>query len=325
MKARPVLFVGSSTEGLPIAEALHRCLDFCCEVEIWSQGVFGLSQGSLESLVLALDSFDFAVLVLSADDLVMKRGEAVAAPRDNVLFELGLFTGGLGRERTYMLYDRTKPLALPSDLAGVTAATFEPHSSGKLEAALDAAVTKISQHIQRLGFRERRGSRRAVHLSLGVNLGWLQQGAEFGGYPISSMTADLERVRAHASDAGYQVTDLIASAQNKLDATQRAESILDVVNHLVATLLEQAEDIGAAALRLGFALGRLQQGAMGNNLPISLATSILESSRAQASKARYQSYNGFVDIALSKLSSGQPASSISHEVTHLIGLFQGQC
>jgi|SRR5436305_1519723 len=168
MKPRPALFVGSSTEGLPIAQALQVLLDYSCEVEVWSQGVFGLSQGGLESLVLALDRFDFAVLVLSADDLVRKRGETLAAPRDNVLFELGLFTGGLGRERTYMLYERSKPPELPTDLAGITAATFELHSSGNLEAALGAAATRIQQQIQRLGLRERREISRLAHATNAV-------------------------------------------------------------------------------------------------------------------------------------------------------------
>jgi hypothetical protein len=44
---------------------------------------------------------------------------------------------------------------------------------------------------------------RGVNLSLGINLGWLQQGAAFGGRPINEMTADLERVRASAAAAGY--------------------------------------------------------------------------------------------------------------------------
>jgi hypothetical protein len=35
---------------------------------------------------------------------------------------------------------------------------------------------------------------RVVNLNLGLNLGWLQQGAGFGGRPINEMTQDLERV-----------------------------------------------------------------------------------------------------------------------------------
>ena len=153
-RARPSVFVGSSSEGLRIAQAVQVLLDQACEVEIWSQGVFGLTQGTLESLVLALERFDFAVLVLTADDLTITRGSERPVARDNVLFELGLFVGGLSRDRTFMLYDRTHPPSLPSDLAGVTAATFEPHVSGNLQAALGTACTRIQTVIERLGVRE---------------------------------------------------------------------------------------------------------------------------------------------------------------------------
>lgn len=151
---RPSVFVGSSSEGVEIAKVIQVVLDDSCEVEIWSQGVFGLSEGTLESLVSALDRYDFAVFVLSADDLLASRGETSASPRDNVLFELGLFIGKLGRGRTFLVFDRTNPPKLPTDLNGVTAATFQPHASGNLQAAIGAACTKIEQHIKRLGLRE---------------------------------------------------------------------------------------------------------------------------------------------------------------------------
>ena len=106
-RVRPSVFIGSSSEGLRIAQAVQVLLDQVCEVEIWSQGVFGLTQGTLESLVLAIEQFDFAVLVLTTDDLTISRGVERPVARDNVLFELGLFVGGLGRDRTFMLYDRT--------------------------------------------------------------------------------------------------------------------------------------------------------------------------------------------------------------------------
>jgi len=154
---RPSLFVGSSSEGLRIAQAVQVLLDPVCEVELWTQGVFGLMQGSLESLVMALSRFDFAVLVLTADDLLVSRGVEKPVARDNVLFELGLFVGALGRDRTFMLFDRSKRPALPSDLAGVSAATFEPHSTGNLEASLGAPCTKIQRLIEKLGIRAESG------------------------------------------------------------------------------------------------------------------------------------------------------------------------
>jgi predicted nucleotide-binding protein len=61
---RPVLFIGSSSEGLKIAHALERLLARICEVIIWDQGVFGLSQGTLESLVSEMYKYDFAVPAL---------------------------------------------------------------------------------------------------------------------------------------------------------------------------------------------------------------------------------------------------------------------
>lgn len=151
---RPTVFIGSSQEGLSIAEAVQVNLDRACEVTIWSQGVFGLSQGSLESLVDRLDSFDFAILVLTPDDVNISRKVKQPAPRDNVLLELGLFVGALGRKRTFIINNRKIKLKLPSDLAGVTPATFEMHSNGNIQASVGAATTLIKSAIQELGRRQ---------------------------------------------------------------------------------------------------------------------------------------------------------------------------
>lgn len=165
---RPSLFVGSSSEGRRVAEAVQLGLDPVCEVELWTQGIFRLTQGTLESLIVASDHFDFAVLVLTADDLTISRGAQKMTARDNILFELGLFIGALGRERTFMLYDRTHPPVLPSDLAGITAATFAPHASGNLEAALGAPCTKIRRVIDLLGIRNDRNSGSSVEVPAAI-------------------------------------------------------------------------------------------------------------------------------------------------------------
>lgn len=173
-RVRPSLFVGSSSEGLKVAKAVQLLLDHACEVTIWSQGVFGLSQGTLESLVNALDDYDFAVLVLTPDDLVTSRNSASAAPRDNVLFELGLFMGALGRTRTFIVYDRSADLKLPSDLAGVSAATYEPHSSGNLQSALGAATTRIEEQVVKLGLRDRERFKQITEAARGFDDAALQ-------------------------------------------------------------------------------------------------------------------------------------------------------
>jgi hypothetical protein len=156
---RPALFVGSSSEGLPIARAVKVVLDDACEVTIWNEGVFSLTTGWLEALVRDLPRFDFAVLVLTADDMTVARGAEKMTVRDNVLFELGLCIGSLGRDRTYMVYDRTNKPALPTDLDGITAATFMPHSDGNLIAAVGAPCEWIRRTVEQLGIRKDKGFR----------------------------------------------------------------------------------------------------------------------------------------------------------------------
>ena len=151
---KPSVFIGSSTEGLKIAKTIQLLLDKVCEVTIWSQGVFGLSKGYLEELVSSLEKFDFAILVLTPDDMTISRETESDSPRDNVIFELGLFVGGIGRNRTYVVYDRTKKIKIPSDLAGISMATFELHSNGNLESSLGACCTRIENEIEKNGVRE---------------------------------------------------------------------------------------------------------------------------------------------------------------------------
>jgi len=159
-RTRPRIFIGSSTEGLEAARALQSALYYEAEPVIWSQGVFGLSGGTLETLVNECNHFDFAVFVLSADDLVHRRKQNGNAPRDNVLFELGLFMGRLGRDRTFFVHCRSDELLLPTDLAGVTAASYLPPSEPRyIHAALSAASSPILAAVKALGPRAGRGNR----------------------------------------------------------------------------------------------------------------------------------------------------------------------
>lgn len=148
---RARVFIGSSGEGLHVAQELQVLLDRSCEVELWSQGLFEPGGFTLTSLTNAANRFDFAILVVTPDDTTTTRGALKNTVRDNVVFELGLFMGAIGPDRTVMVYDRKTPPNLPSDLAGVTPATFEAHSSGNLTAALGAAATTILRKVRELG------------------------------------------------------------------------------------------------------------------------------------------------------------------------------
>ena len=98
MTTRPFVFVGSSSEGLSVAKALQSGLAEAADITLWAQGIFQPSYGYLESLVKALDQADFAILILTPDDTTASREQELNSPRDNVIFELGLFIGRLGRQ-----------------------------------------------------------------------------------------------------------------------------------------------------------------------------------------------------------------------------------
>jgi hypothetical protein len=104
--------------------------------------------------VVKIVEFDFAALVITPDDMTKSRGRKQQAPRDNVLLELGLCIGVLGRERTMVVYDRSADIKIPSDLAGVTLAGYQPHTSGNLEASLGAPSTQIEKIVMKLGLRK---------------------------------------------------------------------------------------------------------------------------------------------------------------------------
>ena len=144
-RGKPRVFIGSSTEGLQVAELIQLGLEEAAECTLWTQSTFAPGQTTIESIVDVSVQYDFAVLVLTADDMTVKRGVEAAGPRDNVLFELGLFTGALGRARTFMVYSRDDTLRLPSDLNGVTAVMYGKRSDGNLEAALGPVCTRIKQ------------------------------------------------------------------------------------------------------------------------------------------------------------------------------------
>jgi predicted nucleotide-binding protein len=126
----PIMFVGSSVEGLPVAQELPACMQHDrVIVRPWTtKGVFGPSGIPIDDLITHVEEADFALFVFGPDDKIQSRDKRHAAPRDNVIFEMGLFMGRLGRERVFMVKDACVDLKIPSDLTGVTPITYTRHA-----------------------------------------------------------------------------------------------------------------------------------------------------------------------------------------------------
>ncbi len=148
----PIVFVGSSGKALAQATYITRALerrDVTCR--LWTQGVFQLSRTTIEDLIRESGQCDFAVLFLTPDDMTSSKGKKKASPRDNVVFELGLFMGAIGRDRTYIVVPKGRVLKLPTDLLGVTHASYDISPSRPLGVALRQASRVLWQRISTLG------------------------------------------------------------------------------------------------------------------------------------------------------------------------------
>lgn len=150
---KPRVFIASSVEGLAIAYAVQENLEYDAECTVWSQGVFNPSAYPLDDLLAELGRTDFGIFVFSADDVVNMRKEETNVIRDNVIFELGLFLGQLGRQRNFMVQPNdVGDLHIPSDLAGLSPLKFEAkRQDGNVVAALGASCNKIREAMRKLG------------------------------------------------------------------------------------------------------------------------------------------------------------------------------
>lgn len=153
---RPKIFIGSSQQNIRIAHLLRQQLEKQFEkggVEaiIWDEGIFNLNRGFLEDLMNQIDGFDFAILVFAADDVTLSKAELNFSTRDNVLFELGLFMGRLGRDRVFVAYDNSIHLKKPADLEGVTFATYDGSRilSSNARKVMSKAARRIADEIKK--------------------------------------------------------------------------------------------------------------------------------------------------------------------------------
>jgi hypothetical protein len=140
---KPRIFLGSSGQQEKLLRALTRGLEDIADVEPWTT-VFNPGVSTLDRLVELTSQVDFAAFVFAQDDWTTRGASPEAAsgeasPRDNVVFEAGLFGGALGMRRTFILH--ANGAKLPTDLLGLTSIRYDPDTT-------PAIVRQINQKLR---------------------------------------------------------------------------------------------------------------------------------------------------------------------------------
>ena len=120
---KPSVFIGSSKESLDIARRLKRQLAPAVNSIIWDEGFFSLNDNTLDVLLKKAALYDAGIILLTKDDKALIRKKRLITPRDNTIFEAGLFFGRLGKSRTFLLVE--DEVTLPSDIIGITVLPFK--------------------------------------------------------------------------------------------------------------------------------------------------------------------------------------------------------
>jgi CRP/FNR family transcriptional regulator, cyclic AMP receptor protein len=140
----PRVFIASSSEALGMARALKADLiKSKLDVKIWTDGIFTPGITNIEALEKELKVADFAAVILSDDDKVFSRWRLKRAPRDNLILELGLFMGAIGRQRAIMIHPRSRKVKLPTDLLGVTPISYNNSDMAGVAKSMQSLIASL--------------------------------------------------------------------------------------------------------------------------------------------------------------------------------------
>lgn len=146
---KPRIFIGSSTEGLAVANRIKDFFSGDYDCFLWTDDIFKNNESFMETLVKSASLFDFGFLVFSADDESIIRDKHFETPRDNILFEYGLFLGRVGLDRAFVIAQ--KEARIPTDMLGITQTRYEVSTNAKGEKvatdSLEEGLKKLKRQI----------------------------------------------------------------------------------------------------------------------------------------------------------------------------------
>jgi len=150
---KPRIFLGSSGQQEKLLKALTRGLEGVARVEPWTTS-FDPGTTTLQRLIDLSREVDFAAFVFAGDDWTSDAPDSdspepgQASPRDNVVFEAGLFGSALGLRRTFILH--ASGAKLPSDLLGLTTVRYEQGTTAAEVRSINEKLRKAIESEGRL-------------------------------------------------------------------------------------------------------------------------------------------------------------------------------
>lgn len=143
------IFIGSSTEGLPIARKIKSGLKYDAHVDTWADGIFDEpGRAYIEVLESILDNYEYGIFVFNPDDKIFNRGKVLSIPRDNVIFEYGMFLGKHTRKKAFFIVPRGVDIKIMTDVLGITCLDYDS-ASPNLQSAVSDACDQIRDLIQK--------------------------------------------------------------------------------------------------------------------------------------------------------------------------------
>jgi hypothetical protein len=144
-------FISSSSELLPIAEAVEHRLQKHIDCTLWNDGFYRLSTTTIETLSTGIDAFDLGIFVFGEDDGLKSRRKNYFSTRDNTVFEHGLFCGRFGPKRTIVLRSDNAKLKWPSNLDGFTTVKFHKRfARTEPLKSVESACRQILEELRRM-------------------------------------------------------------------------------------------------------------------------------------------------------------------------------
>ena len=143
---KPKIFIGSSTSGYAVAEEVKIYLKDEGDCHLWKEnGVWEPNRSTFENLMRMVGYFDFGVFVATLDDLTLTNDNIVIEARDNVILEMALFLGAMGRDKSFLLVE--DGIKLPSDFNGIYMPRFKRNEPLSIQDACETYAKKIQDAI----------------------------------------------------------------------------------------------------------------------------------------------------------------------------------